>query len=132
MDYSLVDFAFDVLSLEALFMVPRICSVLSLSPYWGTLIHCLKAMGKDFLKFMVFVVILYLGFLTTFSLVGRERYSFPHMDMIVTKIFFGSSYVGFDIMDDIDPIFGMNTHLVIHIILLMIATFQAPLSCSFS
>lgn len=132
MDYSLVDFAFDVLSLEALFMVPRICSVLSLSPYWGTLIPCLKAMGKDFLKFMVFVVILYLGFLTTFSLVGRERYSFPHMAMIVTKIFFGSSYVGFDIMDDIDPIFGMNTHLVIYLILLTIATFQAPLSCSYS
>lgn len=89
-------------------MVPRICSVLSLSPYWGTLIPCLKEMGKDFLKFMVFVVVLYLGFLTTFSLVGRATYSFPHMAMIVTKIFFGSSSVGFDIMYDIDPIFGMD------------------------
>jgi len=29
------DLAFDVLALEALFMVPRVCSVLSLSPYWG-------------------------------------------------------------------------------------------------
>jgi hypothetical protein len=49
-DYILVDSAFDVLSLEALFMVPRVCSILSLSPYWGTLIPCLKAMGKDFRK----------------------------------------------------------------------------------
>lgn len=31
----LVDLAFDVLSLEALFMVPRVFSILSLSPYWG-------------------------------------------------------------------------------------------------
>lgn len=105
-DLVLVDMAFDVLSLEALFMVPRICSILSLSPYWGTLIPCLKEMGKDFLKFMVLVVIVYVGFLTTFSLIGRDSYTFNHMAMIVTKIFFGSSYVGFDIMDKIDPIFG--------------------------
>lgn len=104
----MVDTAFNVLSLEALFMVPRVCSILSLSPYWGTLIPCLKAMGLDFLKFMVLVAIIYMGFLTTFSLVGRELYSFPRMAMIVTKIFFGSSYVGFDIMGDIDPIFGME------------------------
>lgn len=58
-DAHMIDMAFDVLSLEALFMVPRVCSVLSLSPYWGTLIPCLKEMGKDFLKFMLLVVILY-------------------------------------------------------------------------
>jgi len=49
---SLVDTAFDILSLEALFMVPRIFSLLSLHPYFGTLIPCLKAMTKDFVKFM--------------------------------------------------------------------------------
>jgi len=32
---ELIDTAFDVLALEALFMVPRVCSILSLSPYWG-------------------------------------------------------------------------------------------------
>ena len=31
----LVDLSFDVLALEALFMVPRVFSILSLSPYWG-------------------------------------------------------------------------------------------------
>ncbi|KAK8932246.1 hypothetical protein H634G_04725 [Metarhizium anisopliae BRIP 53293] len=100
------EMAFNVLSLEALFMMPRICSILSLSPYWGTLIPCLKEMGKDFVKFMVLVVIVYFGFLTTFSLVGRDTFSFGRMTGILTKIFFGSSYVGFDIMDQIDPIFG--------------------------
>ncbi|KAI1381835.1 ion transporter [Hypoxylon crocopeplum] len=133
-DYTLVDIGFDVLSLEALFMVPRVCSILSLSPYWGTLIPCLKEMGKDFLKFMVLVVIVYVGFLTTFSLVGREMYTFPHMAMIVTKIFFGSSYVGFDIMEDIDPIFGpplMFIFVTLSSILLM-GSLTGMLSNSFS
>ncbi|RYP13146.1 hypothetical protein DL767_010905 [Monosporascus sp. MG133] len=134
MDYELVDIAFDVLSLEALFMVPRICSVLSLSPYWGTLIPCLKEMGKDFLKFMVLVAIIYMGFLTTFSLVGRATFSFPHIAMIITKIFFGSSYVGFDVMDQIDPIFGpplMFIFVTLSSILLM-GSLTGMLSNSFS
>ncbi|KAI0433622.1 ion transporter [Xylaria sp. FL1042] len=133
-DYVLVDIAFDVLALEALFMVPRVFSLLSLSPYWGTLIPCLKAMGLDFLKFMVFVVILYLGFLTTFSLVGRETFTFPHMAMIVTKIFFGASFVGFDNMHEIDPIFGpplMFIFVTLSSILLM-GSLTGMLSNSFS
>lgn len=110
-DLKTVDMAFDVLSLEALFMVPRICSILSLSPYWGTLIPCLKEMGKDFMKFMVLVIIVYVGFLTTFTLIGRDSYTFNNMAMIVTKIFFGSSYVGFDVMEQIDPVFGKLVEL---------------------
>ncbi|KAI1098305.1 ion transporter [Jackrogersella minutella] len=133
-DYTLVDIAFDVLSLEALFMVPRVCSILSLSPYWGTLIPCLKEMGKDFLKFMVLVVVVYVGFLTTFSLVGREMFTFPHMAMIVTKIFFGSSYVGFDIMEDIDPIFGPPLMLIFVTLssILLMGSLTGMLSNSFS
>ena len=41
-----------------------------------TLIPCLKEMGKDFIKFMVLVVVIYMGFLTTFSLIGRKTYPF--------------------------------------------------------
>lgn len=131
---ALADLAFDVFSLEALFMVPRICSILSLSPYWGTLIPCLKEMGKDFIKFMVLVVIIYLGFLTTFSLVGRETYALHHMAMNLTKIFFGSSAVGFEIMRDIDPFFGpplMIIFITLSSILLM-GSLTGMLSNSFS
>lgn len=36
-----IDLAYDVLGLEALFLVPRIFSLLSLNPYFGTLVsHC--------------------------------------------------------------------------------------------
>ncbi|KAI1468861.1 uncharacterized protein F4812DRAFT_458387 [Daldinia caldariorum] len=133
-DYTLVDMGFDILSLEALFMVPRVCSIFSLSPYWGTLIPCLKEMGKDFLKFMVLVVIIYVGFLTTFSLVGRETFPFTHMAMIVTKIFFGSSHVGFDVMKDIDPIFGPPLMLIFITLssILLTGSLTGMLSNSFS
>jgi hypothetical protein len=126
--------AFDVLALEALFMIPRICSILSLSPYWGTLIPCLKEMGKDFLKFMVLVIVIYLGFLTTFSLVGRDSFSLGKMTGILTKIFYGSSYVGFEVMDQIDPIFGPPL-MIIFITLssfLLMGSLTGMLSNSFS
>lgn len=115
-------------------MIPRICSILSLSPYWGTLIPCLKEMGKDFLKFMVLVVIVYLGFLTTFSLVGRDIFSLGKMTGILTKIFYGSSYVGFEVMDQIDPVFGPPL-MIIFITLssfLLMGSLTGMLSNSFS
>ena len=100
------DLAFNVLALEALFMVPRICSILSLSPSWGILIPCLKEMTVDFIKYMIIIIIIYCGFLTTFSLIGRDLFSFGRMVGILSKIFYGSSYVGFEVMHDIDPVFG--------------------------
>lgn len=100
------DLAFDILSLEGLLMIPRICSFLSLSPYWGTLIPCLREMGKDFIKFMILVIIVYLGFLTTFSLVARDSFSVGSMSWKITKIFYGNTAIGFDIMNDIDRSFG--------------------------
>ncbi|KAK1749846.1 calcium channel YVC1 [Echria macrotheca] len=133
-DDWLIGLAFDILALEALFMVPRVCSILSLSPYWGTLIPCLKEMGKDFVKFMVLVVVIYMGFLTTFSLIGRDSYTFRDMVWFLTKIFLGSSYVGFDIMKGIDPIFGpplMLLFIMLSSILLM-GSLTGMLSNSFS
>ncbi|KAH6856087.1 hypothetical protein B0I37DRAFT_366482 [Chaetomium sp. MPI-CAGE-AT-0009] len=130
----LVDLAFDVLALEALFMVPRVFSILSLSPYWGTLIPCLKEMGKDFLKFMVLVVVIYLGFLTTFSLVGRDSYSLNNMAGFLTRIFFGSSGVGFDIMHNIDPVFGPPLMMIFVTLssILLTGSLTGMLSNSFS
>ncbi|PQE03679.1 ion transporter protein [Rutstroemia sp. NJR-2017a BBW] len=87
-DNTIIDMAFDILSLEALFMVPRICSLLSLHPYFGTL-------AKDFVKFMVIVVVLYIGFLTTFTLLARDTFTLGEMSWVLIKVFFGSSYLGF-------------------------------------
>ena len=133
-NHELNGWAFDILSLEALFLIPRICSILSLSQYWGTLIPCLKEMGKDFCKFMVLLLIFFLGFLTTFSLIGRDNFKLSSMSIILTRIFFGSSYIGFDVMDDIDPIFGppLMIILVIFSNILLLSSLTGILSNSFS
>ncbi|KAH6995597.1 hypothetical protein BKA56DRAFT_569670 [Ilyonectria sp. MPI-CAGE-AT-0026] len=131
---ELCELAFDILALEALFMIPRIFSILSLSPYWGTLIPCLKEMGKDFFKYMVLVVVVYLGFLTTFSLIGRDVFSFKKMAWILTKIFYGSAPIGFEVMHQIDPFFGpplMIAFITLSTFLLM-GSLTGMLSNSFS
>ncbi|KAG9233356.1 hypothetical protein BJ875DRAFT_485244 [Amylocarpus encephaloides] len=105
-DDEIINTAFDILSLEALFMVPRLCSLLSLLPYFATLIPCLKAMVKDFVKFMTIVGILFVGFLTTFSLLARESFTLREMSWVLTKVFFGQSSEGFAVMHQIDPRLG--------------------------
>lgn len=91
-------------------------------------------MGKDFVKFMVLVIIIYCGFLTTFSLIGRATYTFGEMTWFLTKIFFGSSYVGFDIMTKIDPIFGppLMVFFVMLSSILLMGSLTGMLSNSFS
>lgn len=91
-------------------------------------------MGKDFLKFMVLIVVIYLGFLTTFSLVGRDAYSLNHMTGFLTRIFFGSSTVGFDIMYNIDPIFGPPLMIIFVTLssILLTGSLTGMLSNSFS
>lgn len=133
-DDGIINIAFDILALEALFMVPRICSLLSLHPYFGTLIPCLKAMTKDFIKFMVVVAVLYIGFLTTFSLLGRDSFKVSEMSWILVKVFFGSSYLGFDIMNDINRHLGPPLMLLFVCMtnILLITSLISILSDSFS
>jgi hypothetical protein len=115
-------------------MIPRIFSILSLSPAFGTLIPCLKEMGKDFFRYLVLVVVVYCGFLTTFSLVGRDVFSFKKMAWILTKIFYGSAPIGFEVMHQIDPFFGpplMIMFITLSTFLLM-GSLTGMLSNSFS
>ncbi|KAE8375032.1 hypothetical protein BDV26DRAFT_268668 [Aspergillus bertholletiae] len=110
-DY-ITDLSFDILSLEALFLVPRICSLVSLNSYFGSLIPVLKEMTKSFFRFMPIVVVLYIGFLTTFTMLARDRLSLRQMSWILVKVFFGSNVLGFDIAHEISPIFGYGLMLI--------------------
>ncbi|KAE8417815.1 hypothetical protein BDV36DRAFT_283428 [Aspergillus pseudocaelatus] len=103
-DY-ITDLSFDILSLEALFLVPRICSLVSLNSYFGSL-------TKSFFRFMPVVVVLYIGFLTTFTMLARDRLSLRQMSWILVKVFFGSNVLGFDIAHEISPIFGYGLMLI--------------------
>lgn len=129
---SILDTAFDILSLEALFIVPRICSLLSIHPYFGTLIPCLSAMTIEFCKFLSIVIVLYSGFLTTFCLLARGYFTFRQMSLILTKVFFGSSYLGFDVAEKISPYLGLPLMLVFVILtnILLITSLISILSNS--
>ncbi|PTU23199.1 hypothetical protein P175DRAFT_0433542 [Aspergillus ochraceoroseus IBT 24754] len=59
-----------------------IFSLVSLNPYFGSL-------TKAFFRFMPVIIVLYLGFLTTFTMLSRDRLSSQQMSWILVKIFFG-------------------------------------------
>lgn len=45
-DLHIIDVAFDILAVEALFLVPRLFSLLSLHPYFGMLLPVMKEMVR--------------------------------------------------------------------------------------
>lgn len=44
---------------------------------------------KAFCKFLPVIVVLYLGFLTTFTMLARDRMSLNDMSWLLIKVFFG-------------------------------------------
>lgn len=104
--------SYDILSLEVVLLVPRLFSFLSIFPYFGTLLPCLRDLTVEFFKFLVIIVIIYVGFLTTFSFLGRDKFSFHDMSWLLVRVFFGSSYAGFDAAPQISPIFGPPLMLI--------------------
>ncbi|KAI5795609.1 hypothetical protein EDC01DRAFT_59034 [Geopyxis carbonaria] len=129
---DITDTAFDILSLEALLLIPRVFSLLSLNPYFGVLVPCLKQMTKEFMKFFILIVILFVGFLTTFSLISRDRMSTADMSWTLINVFFGSSYMGFDAMREVSPVLGPPLMLVFVILtnILLITSLISLLSNS--
>lgn len=55
---------------------------------------------KAFCKFLPVIVVLYLGFLTTFTMLARDRMSLNEMSWLLIKVFFG--YVSLRVLDDAD------------------------------
>lgn len=125
---------FNVLALEALFLVPRFFSTLSLFRAYGSLIPTLKEMIMDFLKFIVIVVALFAGFFVTFLSLGRSSYTADAMFWLLVRIFFGSSYLGFDEMSNISPVFGPPLMVVFCILsnFLLVTILISILSNSFA
>ncbi|KAI4205814.1 MAG: hypothetical protein LQ346_001393 [Caloplaca aetnensis] len=50
---------------------------------------------KDFVKFLGIVIILFFGFLTTFTMLARDTYTAKQIWWMMVNVFFGSSYLGF-------------------------------------
>ena len=51
--------SYDILSLEVVLLVPRLFSFLSIFPYFGTLLPCLRDLTVEFFKFLVIIVIIF-------------------------------------------------------------------------
>jgi len=107
-----LNWAFSILALHSLLLTPRIFSLLSLSPYYGSLLPCLKEMGKQFIRFLGFVLIIYLGFFSTFLLLARGHFPLDTLSITVLKVFFGAGVVGFDIAPQVSPHLGLPVMIV--------------------
>jgi len=69
-------------------------------------------MARFSTQFLGLVLIIYAGFATTFTLLARDKYTPKTMSYMLLKIFFGSSYLGFDNAHDISPLLGLPLMLI--------------------
>lgn len=54
-----------------------------------------RSQTTAFCKFLPVIIVLYLGFLTTFTMLARDRLTLNEVSWLLVKVFFGSSYLGF-------------------------------------
>ncbi|KAI9291200.1 hypothetical protein K502DRAFT_326405 [Neoconidiobolus thromboides FSU 785] len=110
-DYS--TYAHDLLSCNAIFMWPRVLMILDGYPFFGILIITLKHMFMDATLFFTMAIIIFIGFFQAFMSLDYNspledgsyldvRYTF----MMMTRIFFGSAYIGFDHLGNFRTIIG--------------------------
>lgn len=129
-----LNWAFSVLALHSLLLTPRIFSLISLSPYYGSLLPCLKEMGKQFIRFLGFTLIIYLGFFSTFIILARGHFPLDTLSITILKVFFGAGVVGFDIASQVSPYLGLPVMIVFVCLTnqLLITSMMAHISSSLS
>ncbi|KAJ6105070.1 hypothetical protein N7486_003759 [Penicillium sp. IBT 16267x] len=87
-DDYILNLAFDILSLEALFLVPRICSLVSLNAYFGSLIPVMKEMISPIFGYgliLISVLLMYLRlsiYVLESSNSRRLTYFLPPLNLI--------------------------------------------------
>ncbi|PWY99001.1 hypothetical protein BCV70DRAFT_163208 [Testicularia cyperi] len=96
--------SFDCLALGAVLLCPRVASSLVQD---NVVLLSLKAMLADFAFFTVLAIICFSGFAYAFwSLASEERWSFRAVLWLMLKVWFGSSYLGFDEAESFSLEFG--------------------------
>lgn len=126
------DLSFDCLALGAVVLCPRVASSLVQD---NVVLLSLKAMLSDFAFFTVLAMICFSGFAYAFySLASEERWTFKAVLWLMLKVWFGSSYLGFDEAESFSLEFGpslmviytimSNTLLLTVLISLLSNTFQ--------
>ncbi|GAK66767.1 receptor-activated ca2+-permeable cation channel [Moesziomyces antarcticus] len=126
------DLSFDCLALGAVVLCPRVASSLVQD---NVVLLSLKAMLSDFAFFTVLAMVCFSGFAYAFySLASEERWTFKAVLWLMLKVWFGSSYLGFDEAKSFSLEFGpplmiiytimSNTLLLTVLISLLSNTFQ--------
>lgn len=126
------DLSFDCLALGAVVLCPRVASSLVQD---NVVLLSLKAMLSDFAFFTVLAMVCFSGFAYAFySLASEERWTFKAVLWLMLKVWFGSSYLGFDEAQSFSLEFGpplmiiytimSNTLLLTVLISLLSNTFQ--------
>ncbi|KAN0063921.1 hypothetical protein ACQY0O_003527 [Thecaphora frezii] len=126
------ELSFDCLALGAVLLCPRVASSLVQD---NVVMLSLKAMISDFAFFTVLAMICFSGFAYAFySLASEPRWTFKAVLWLMLKVWFGSSYLGFDEAKSFTLEFGpplmilftilSNTLLLTVLISLLSNTFQ--------
>ncbi len=127
--------SFDLLALEAVLLIPRTFAFLTVFPYFGGLLPGLTKMCVEFFKFMLFVVVVYLGFLISFTMLGyKHGYYWREMSTLLVHVFFGSSSEGFNYDQGISPWLGPPLMLIFITLsnLLLVAVLVSLMNNKFS
>ncbi len=105
--------SFDLLAIEAVLLIPRMFAFLTVFPYFGGLLPGLTKMCVEFFKFMLFVVVVYLGFLISFTMLGyKHGYYWEEISALLVHVFFGASSEGFKYDQGISPWLGPPLMLI--------------------
>ncbi|KAH8660516.1 hypothetical protein BX600DRAFT_514116 [Xylariales sp. PMI_506] len=107
-----LEVAFSILALHSLLLMPRVCSCLTLNQYYGSLVPALKEMGKQFIRFTGFTLVIYFGFFSTFILLARGHFPLDDLSIIVLKAFFGAGVAGFDVASKVSPYLGLPVMII--------------------
>ena len=63
-------------------------------------------MTRDFVKFFAVVVLIYFAFLTTFTMLARDKIGVGEVAWTLLEVFFGASAIGFDFAPKVSYILG--------------------------
>ncbi|KAG0284603.1 hypothetical protein BGZ96_011046 [Linnemannia gamsii] len=100
------DFAYDVLSCNAILLWPRLFAALDHYRFFGTMLIVLRQMLLDAMLFLALSLIFYIGFLQAFYGLHDNKKSYGEIAWLLLQVFFGSAFLGFEEAEELSELFG--------------------------
>jgi hypothetical protein len=102
----------DLLACNAVLIWPRLLTILDRYPFFGTMIISMKYMIRDTALFFALFIVFFVGFFQSIvflaprSIPGDIKYTTKDVFSDLVRIFFGSSFLGFDRVASFSNIFA--------------------------